>query len=816
VAIAVAGMFAMQLVALQLSEHAASNSRQWIAADVALDIDRPLSAGETERALHVVPHVRMTLVTELPALASSDQAPDPAPVQVKAVDPNVYPLYGSLDLKSGRPLKSCLDAQSAVISQSLLDALQERPDGIIRIREANFRIAGVIGTEPDRFAGPYSSAHRVILSDAGLDRTGLLRFSSAAFYRVLFQIPLSQNTAAICRRLEQLFPDGRVRDYTTPMPMISVTADWIVPFLRVAGILSLGFGTGAIAALSRVYLLQRWDIVAILKSLGATSRLLIDVFLFRTLGLSLLGSTVGLLAGWMIQRLEGRIVLQTMGIHLNSHVPAAVLTQCLLLGVYAASAAAGASIWAIRRVRPAIFTRRDAGEKDLLIQELGTRVHSGLGVLAGLALPAILLLWAGDAWRARTLIVAASTGAALAILLSVRAAVALCSRAARRLSSDFSFPIRHGLANAQRYGRQTRSALLVLTGAVAIVLIAGLGRRQIAELVIDSLPIGAHNLLLFNVDSSDAAKLSGILKTQAGILSPPALVPSTLLTLASVDGNSLDTIRAKSPNWIHKMWPATCSATPPHTVRILNGNWWTSGSPTSVAIEENAAALLGVHVGSRIAFLADGTRIPATVAAIVRVPPLERFWYRLTLSCQAFQSLPINLYSVGISVESSRLPQLQHILQEQLHRAAVVDVRDMKQQAERVGSETIQILAIGATLLACVASALLFGAMLTVRPIRVYEMAILRALGASNKILRLSLAAEYAVMGTIAGLIGAPLGLLGANFVLWYITGRLMWIFDVSIVVVTIAACALLVALVGVQGSRSLLATPPLQVLRRR
>jgi putative ABC transport system permease protein len=811
-------MHGMQLVVSELSKRATSNSRQWIAADVAVQLGQSLSPAEWKQAGSIASDLQLTMVTELPAMAVSSQVPDPVAVQVKAVDPAVYPFYGTLELKSGSTLKSSLDSGAAVVSPDLLDALQVRTGAMIRIGQADFRIADVIVGEPDRFAGPYTPAPRVIVSGAGLGRTGLLRFSDTAFRHLLYRIPHSENAGEICRRVETLFPNSEVIDYTTPMPLVSVTADWIAPFLSLVAVLALAFGAGAIAVISYLQLLQRLDIIAILKSLGAGSAQVIEIFLLRTLGLALAGSGLGLVGGWLIQRVCGSIVLRQMGIHLDSDVHLGVAAQSLLLGVLAAVAAASASLWAIRSVRPAIILRRDTGEKDLLIRDLGARTRPGLGVIGGLVLPTVLLVSMGDSWLMRALVAASIAGAAVAILMGVRFAVRLCWSAGRRFSSGLSFALRHGLQNPRRYRAQTQGALLVLAGGVALILIAGLGRRQISDMVIDSLPLGANNLLLFNVDSSDVPQLSSMLKKQSGILRAPTLVPTAMLTLDRVDNADLDNLRASQPrNWIQRMWPATCSDTLPQGVRVLAGNFRAAASPiTTIALEEHVAALLKAHVGSRIRFLVTGRPLNTEVQAIVRVPPLQRYWFRLTLGCQAFAGFEVNTYSGGLSVEPARLADLRRLLQDQLHRASVVNVSEVKQQGERIAAEGVRIVTVVAALLACIASALLLTAVIALRPFRVHENAILRALGASNRTLLSALATEYATMGAIAGLLGAPFGWIGANLILWYVTGKITWVFDGPATVFAIGAATLLVALVGVAASRGLLRVPPLQVLRRR
>src|SRR5207237_121364 len=64
--------------------------------------------------------VRRTWITETVTMASSAATPDPLLISVKAVDPSVYPFYGTVKLDPARPLREALDAHSVAVSDDLL------------------------------------------------------------------------------------------------------------------------------------------------------------------------------------------------------------------------------------------------------------------------------------------------------------------------------------------------------------------------------------------------------------------------------------------------------------------------------------------------------------------------------------------------------------------------------------------------------------------------------------------------------------------------------------------------------------------------
>src|SRR5579871_2357375 len=132
---------------------------------------------------------RMTEVTETLTMANTDAAPDPVLVAVKAVDPNVYPFYGAVQIDPPAALRSVLDGNSAVVSDDLLIRLRTHAGGVVRLGGQDFQIRGRLVSEPDRLTGSLNVGPRVIVSRAGLDRTGLISLGSRAAQRYLFRLP---------------------------------------------------------------------------------------------------------------------------------------------------------------------------------------------------------------------------------------------------------------------------------------------------------------------------------------------------------------------------------------------------------------------------------------------------------------------------------------------------------------------------------------------------------------------------------------------------------------------------------------------------
>src|SRR5206468_2735666 len=128
-------------------------------------------------------------VTETVTMVSSAAVPEPVLISVKAVDPKVYPFYGTMKLNPPAPLQDALNRDTIVVSNDLLLRLKVNVGDTVRAGGQDFRIAAVVETEPDRMSGSLNVGPRAMMTREGLDRTGLIRLGSRAAQRFLFALP---------------------------------------------------------------------------------------------------------------------------------------------------------------------------------------------------------------------------------------------------------------------------------------------------------------------------------------------------------------------------------------------------------------------------------------------------------------------------------------------------------------------------------------------------------------------------------------------------------------------------------------------------
>lgn len=236
-----------------------------------MPMGQPPTSEELDRIRGFDHELRLTLLTELATVVSSKQSTDAVSAYLQAVEPASYPFYGKLQLKSGASVAQTLDSSGALVTEGLLEVLQAAVGDRIRIRRSEFVIRDVISSEPGLVAAFSKMIPHVILSQDGLNRTGLVRFGGTASYRVLLRAPSDAAGLALCTRLEAEFPGAEVSHYTSVVRPISAALEWAIPAMNTLSLLCLAFGSMGIAIVTYLHLLQRFETIAILKSLGATS-----------------------------------------------------------------------------------------------------------------------------------------------------------------------------------------------------------------------------------------------------------------------------------------------------------------------------------------------------------------------------------------------------------------------------------------------------------------------------------------------------------------------------------------------------------------
>ncbi len=769
--------------------------------------------------------IQQTWITETVTMAATERVPDPLLVSIKAVNPAEYPFYGHVLLKPAVALAAAITADQVAVSEDLLLRLQMQLGDTIKVGGIDFRVAAIVDKEPDRMAGSLNVGPRLMMSRAGLERTNLMRFGSRAAQRLLFKLPLTPDAAvnsktvdALRKELKDAFPEAMVIDFRETHPLITRGLTRSTTFLSLISLIALIVGAIGVAMAIHSHVQQRLDSIAIMKCLGAGSTQVMRIYLLQTLALGLLGGSVGVFFGALIQSAFPILIARYFQIAPDFRIDPASVAQGILIGLLSTLLFTAVPLLAVRHIRPILILRRDMAETRLPWRERVRRQWPGLlaGLLILLGMAGIAAWLAEGTWQeaARlgayfvgglTLSLGVLTGSAWLLLWLLR-------RLQRHLPAAVPSAIRHGTANLYRPGNQASAVLVALGVGVMFTLTIYLVQQQMIGQLAASAPPGMPNVFLIDIQETQKDALVKLLKSQPGVQKEPEIVPSVSMRLKTVNGVALDPLTLKGfERRFLQTRTVTWYDTRPSFVEMVRGSWL--AAPTDVMLNEDAAKTLKAVPGSMLQFDAYGRAITARVSGVFKIEQVRMgSGVEFIFPHQPLAGLPLSYFG-GVRVRTSQVAALQRASYRQFPTISVINVADVLDIIQEVVDQIAVVVRFISGFAILAGIIILASSVAGTRFRRIREVAILKTLGGTRRRIAAIFSVEFLILGGLAGLLG---GLLATGFAHLLMSRFFEADLGPSVVPVllAIAATAFIANIAGWLASSRILAQRPLRILR--
>jgi putative ABC transport system permease protein len=807
-------------------------ARSIMAADLSARTGQQLTSDE-QRAIDSIraTGVQTTTVVEMLSMASSPSSPDPLLVSIKAVDPALYPFYGSVDLAPALTLPAALTPTTVAVGDDLLLRLNLRVGDPLKLGNQTFRIVATVVNEPDRLSGSFTVGPRVFISRAALQSTGLLAPGNRATERVLFKLPPTAGgqlasdakVADLKAKLVAALPDSQITDYRESSPAITNGLDSATSLLSLMSLVALVLGAVGVAMAMRAHLQQRLDTIAIMKSLGARSSQIIKIYLLQTLFLGTVGGLIGIAGGIAVQLAFPFVLGKLINVPPEFHFQLGAVLTGLGAGILITLLFTLPPLLDIRDVRPSLILRRaveDSDSDDPFIRAALKKFSNNMAqilatilILVGLAVIAMTL---SDSRIVGTIF---SIGLVVILLVLLGASSALLATLKfflNRTRLHLPSSLRHGLANLYRPGNPSATLLAALgLGVMQIMTVYLVQKDAIQEMNISAAP-NLPNVFLIDIADSEIAGVKTLLHSQSFVTAEPELLPITTARIDAVDGVSAADLKLRNfPRRALRSVNLTWNDALPPGTKIADGAWWqpTETKP-QVAISQFMATRLGVHVGSSITFVAQDKPIAATVAAITRANGQHTYSRAdYTLNRQALQGFPIIWYG-GIHVIPNQVAQLERVLNRSYPTITIVNVAQVVESVRAVVIQIIYVVQFLAAFSIFAGIIILASSIAGTKYRRIREVVVLKTLGATRARIATIFSIEFAVLGIVAGAVG----IFFSNFIAWAIETRtpmnLTFKTNLPLNLAALATAAALTVITGWVASHRILGQKPLEVLR--
>ena len=777
-------------------------------------------------------------------------------VELKAVDSR-YPLFGAFEARRGdgaavslpEGLRHADGRWGALVEPSLVDRFElEEGSPIITVGGIELEVRGTIEREPDRAGsgGPFGLWPRVLVSLDALAESGLLREGSLVYHQYAVRLPAGARADAVRERISERLRDGgwQVRTYEDAAPGIQRMVERLGSFLSLVGLTALLVGGVGVGNAVRAWLDRRLAVIATLKCIGASRRVVFSTYLVQLTAIAGLGVLAGLAAGALAPVAVGRLLENLLPTPIALGVYPGVLALSALFGLLTAVTF---TVWPLSRAQetPAVALFRGIG----LGVRAGRPEHLAAALAGGALLAALAVASAPDrvfaAWftGGAALTLLAFRGAGWAVVRAARAlnrppgrsapsttgrrAAARVRRALNRLPpppgpsvhgrprSRLGPRLRMAVSNLYRPGNATADVVLALglglTVLVTVALVEGNLRRGIME----SLPEDAPAFFFIGVEADRHDRFR---ETVAGVGGTSRFRSVPFLRGRIVRVNGLDPEEALVDDehaWVIQGDRGLSYAAVPPGGPAVAGEWWPEdyAGPPLLSVDVDVVDAFGLELGDRITLNVLGREITAEVRHVRRVEwQSMQLDFALLLSPEPMRRAPHG-HVATVRADPGAEAEVERTLAREFPEITVIRVREaLGRVAEVMGNVAGAARAVGGvTLLA--GALVLAGAVAAGHRRRTYESVVLKVLGVRRRDVALIHAAEFGLLGLLAGAVAAIAGTVTA----WAVVTRVLdqeWTFLPATVAATVGSCVVLTLALGLLGTWRALGEPASPHLR--
>ena len=816
VVLAVAALSAVGFFSDRLQAGLWRDARQLIGGDAVVVSDKTSAENFLQKAKELGLKTNQTLSFPSMARADDAQGGETKLVALKAVSEG-YPLRGQLTLlnnsgsdASGKPTSQVTrqvpTSGQAWVDPAMLDVLNLKLGDKLWLGDKSFQISALIDREPDRGAGFMNFAPRVMVNQSDIPATGLIQPASRLSYRMAVAGDESQANVQkfiTWAREEVAKPEVRgvqVESMESGRPEMRQTLDRAEKFLNLVALLAALLCAVAVALAARTFAAKHLDACALLRVLGQSQKTLSIAYAFEFITAGLVASLLGLMVGYGVHH---AFVWLLAGL-VDAQLPPASGAPALLglgMGLTLLLAFGLPPVLQLAQVPALRVIRRDMG---------GLQPASVGVLIAGLLGFAGALMWASRDVKLGLMTVG---GFAIATLLFA-GATWLALKLLRNWVPSDATPRWLLLATRQVMARPVYAVLQVSAlsvGLLALVLLVLL-RTDLISSWRKATPVNAPDRFVINVQPDQTEAFQKSLQ-QTGVQNYD-WYPMIRGRLVAINGKTVspqDYTEERAKRLVDREFNLSSRAAQPEHNEVVQGVWQ-DNEKDAVSVEVGIAQTLGLKMGDRLQFDIGGVVSEGRITSLRKVD-----WG--SMRANFFVIYPVdNLPNVPLSYmaafKTPDVPSFERNLLQQFPNVTSVDLRASFTQIQKVLDQVIRAVEFLFAFTLLAGLLVLMAAVTSTREERKREFAIMRALGATGRLLSQVQTAELMGVGLLAGFLAS----LVAELVGWglaHFVFEFEWTASLWVPVAGALTGALLAWLAGWWGLAEVLRQPVSQTLRQ-
>ncbi len=825
IALGFCGYFTLQSLKEAIERQLTHDEKVLLAGDISISSQRPIPKQEWQNLMKALgPYQADSYVIEFPTMAAKRGFS--RLVQVKALDQN-FPLYGSMQLQNSKTLeKKAVESLNqhmwAWVDPEVLAQLKLKVGDSLRLGDYSFQIVDVVF---DGKVNAWRSFHfvpRVYLGMKQVEKLNMLpKKGSLAFYDALFLLPEGSDLKSVAERVRTARTQAGITIHTpdsASLQSISVLG-FLADFLGLASLVSLFLAAIGAAYLLRSYIVMHYVEIAILMCLGMRSSKARLLYIFQAVLLGALSIIPSALLSIAFFPFLSSALAKFTPFHLELSIPLSTFFTVLILAIVGSICIAIPAVESIRRLNPASLLHES------------TRMDLQPSWIVGWSLvPFIGFMWILSVGEAHSFYTGSLFLAGMIAALVILASFGLLMiKIINKISHYCSLVWRLALRGISRSRLSSLSSFLGVS--LACVLINLISQTQLS--LDNYIGVGSReelpSLFLFDIDESslkDLQQLSKELGAPLENVSPliaAQLVKRNGEKFSFADKTALFQTRESEREsfFRNRSFNLSYRSELSPMEKIVKGKPYrteplkNSEDIAEISIEKRFADRLGIDLGDELDFDVQGVIVKGKIVNLRKVQWSSfRPNFFVLFQPGVLEGAP-KTYLGTMTVPADQDKSL--IQNKIVDRFPDVSIVDIHQALDRI-QDTMEEMVWAMKLMAWTALATGFFVIFAISRYQVaskmWEVSLMKVLGAPWKILVGSIAIEFGLIAFMAACVGAIVSYLLGSVLAYFIFDGI-WAFSLSSALWITAMVVVLSIACGIAATFRILRYPAVAILNQ-
>ena len=695
--------------------------------------------------------------------------------RVKAVSP-AYPLYGEIELASGKPLWQQLSADSVVVAPEVLKSLNIKVGDSITVGEAQFKISDTLIKEPDRPLTAFGFGGRVLMQEDALAATQLMGQRS----RISYRIEIAGTSEAMTAQNEQFsqiltsYPDIELSDADSEDTSVSRISDNVLMFLKLLVIAVLLLSAVAMYGVITAFVTKQQSSNAIRMALGERLGSVKRSYYWLMLIMAILACIAAVLLSLILLKVGQPYLSAILPPDLGLAINPISIVKTIVIAIVLTLLITQRSLKPLTDTKPATLLNQSISQNTKRLPWYkGYKSYKSSSLLIyGLML---IGLYGFLAFEVQSLKFGAQLLIGLLVFIALFWALArgwLWLLAKLASSGKVGWMQRIAIHNLARKGNQSALFFVTLSLSIAVLTLITTLNHSINAQFVNAYPEDAPNLFLLDIQSDQHDEIDTIIGEEVNYF---PVIRARVITANDVPAKDIvSSDNADDPTRVFNLsYADTVMDTEFITETLKDGQLYTPianqdaskpaiGQVQPLSILDTAADMLNVDMGDQIRFNIQGIELTGEITSIrsrYERGPSPFFYFLFEPS--VLSSAPQIQFATA-NVDADTIPDLQGELVRTFPAVTTIDGTAIAEQIQGLVQQMSRLVYIFTLLALLTGIMVLISSLLSTSQDRMQESASFRLLGMQKSDLYKLNMLEIGVLGISAALFAVTIASIGA------------------------------------------------------